>query len=620
MSMHISMRSNVICALSALLLLAGCSGSRTGAASESAQDVFPPPFERHIAPFEVRDATGTPYDHPFLGGLNLPRPQFVDIDADGDLDLFVQEVTGQLMFFEHVGTPTEPRYVWRTDHYNDIDVGEWYRFIDLDEDGDFDLLGEQIFSYVQFFRNDGTPQQASFSLAVDSLRDISGTPIFIDRQNIPNLTDIDCDGLMDLFIGRVDGTVVRYESVGKDDEQLPRFKFVTDRFEDIEIVAQFGTLHGANTMFFTDIDHDGDQDLFWGDFFEPGLLLIRNTGTCASPVLRDEPTSFPLENPVSTSGYNDPLFADIDGDGDLDLFLGVLGGAFNPNATAADNFYFLEVEDDQFTLRSQRFLNGIDVGSESIPVFADLDADGDLDLLLTNKIAWDDFNTGRIFHFENQGTPEHPAFQLIGPLDIAGSYHYAPALADLDADGDLDMLLGTWNDDVLFYRNTGTTTAPEFVGEGLLVELTRGSNSAPALVDIDADGDLDLFVGESSGELNFYRNTGTPQTPTFVLETDNYDGIDVGRRSYPTFLDFDHDGDQDMIVGREALGLAYFRNDGTPQEPAFVADSSFTLPVQVFSTPAFADIDHDGDVDFFTGGAGGGMLFYENRRINAPQE
>ena len=152
------------------------------------------------------------------------------------------------------------------------------------------------------------------------------------------------------------------------------------------------------------------------------------------------------------------------------------------------------------------------------------------------------------------------------------------------------------------------------------MELTRGSNSAPALVDIDADGDLDLFVGESSGELNFYRNTGTPQTPIFVLETDNYAGIDVGRRSYPTFLDFDHDGDQDMIVGREALGLVYFRNDGTPQEPAFVEDPSFALRVQSFSTPAFVDIDHDGDVDFFTGGAGGGLLFYENLRINASQE
>ena len=598
-----------------VLIATGCSGSRTGAPSESAADAFPPPFERHVAPFEVRDATGTPYDHPFLGGLNLPRPQFLDIDNDGDLDLFVQEVTGQVMFFEHVGTPETPQFVWRTDHFHDLDVGEWYRFIDLDEDGDYDLLGEQIFSYVRFFRNEGTPEEASFSLAVDSLRDDTGTPIFVDRQNIPNLTDLDCDGLMDLFIGRVDGTVVHYESVGMDDAQIPRFKFVTDRFEDIEIVAQIGTLHGANTMFFDDIDNDGDKDLFWGDFFEPGVLLIRNTGTCASPVLRDDPTSFPLDNPVSTSGYNDPVFADIDGDGDKDLFLGVLGGAFNPNATAADNFYFLEREDGQFTLRTQRFLTGIDVGSESIPALADLDADGDLDLLVTNKIAWDDYNTGRIFHFENQGTPEQPSFQLIGTLGITGAYHYAPALADLDADGDLDMLLGTWNDDVLFFRNNGSAAAPDFVDEGVAAELTRGSNSAPALVDIDADGDLDLFVGESSGELNFYRNTGTPQAPTFTLETDKYDGIDAGRRSFPTFLDFDHDGDQDMILGREALGLLYYRNDGTPQAPAFVPDSSVAIPVQVFSTPTFADIDHDGDVDFFTGGAGGGVIFYENRRI-----
>ena len=263
------MRPIVIYAISALLL-AGCSASRSGGSSQTTSTTFPPPFERQVYPFEVRDASGTPYDHPFLGGFNLPRPQFADIDGDGDLDLFVQEVTGQVKFFEHIGTAAQPRFRWRTDHYGGLDVGEWYRFIDLDEDGDLDLLGEERFSYVRYFRNDGTPQAASFTLLTDSLKDASGEPLFADRQNIPNLTDIDCDGLIDLFIGRIDGTLIRYESVGNDDLGLPRFKLVTERFEDIEIVAQIGTMHGANTINFNDIDGDGDKDMLWGDYFEPG--------------------------------------------------------------------------------------------------------------------------------------------------------------------------------------------------------------------------------------------------------------------------------------------------------------------------------------------------------------
>lgn len=112
-------------------------------------------------------------------------------------------------------------------------------------------------------------------LAADSLKDATGTPIFSDRQNIPNVTDIDCDGLPDLFIGSLDGTVSRYEAVGIDANDIPQFSLLTNRFEDIEIVKQFGTLHGANTMTFMDIDGDGDEDIFWGDFLNQASCFLK---------------------------------------------------------------------------------------------------------------------------------------------------------------------------------------------------------------------------------------------------------------------------------------------------------------------------------------------------------
>jgi len=607
-------------------VMAGCSGTssvgRAGAVSSpdgpdgQVSLAGATLFVRSVDPFPVYDENGRAYDPPFLGGFNVPRPQFADIDGDGDLDLFLQERPDELMMFENVGTPSRPDFVWRTDRYQNLSVGEWTRFIDFDGDGDLDLLSERRFSYVQYFRNDGTARVAAFTSVGDSVRDVEGRPLFADRQNIPSLNDIDCDGDLDLFLGRLNGTISRYEVAELTDEGVPVFRFLEDRFQDIEIVAQLGSLHGANSMAFADIDQDGDLDFFWGDFFEPGVLFVENTGSCGEPNLRTDPVPFPTDDTIATSGYNVTVLEDVDSDGDLDLFVGVLGGAFNPNLTTTRNFHFYEQVDGDFIYRTDRFVYTLDVGSESIPSFADLDGDGDLDMLLANKLDPDDTQTSRLYYFENVGSPRNPAFQQRAHIPLFTMYHYAPALGDLDGDGDLDMLVGTWNAGVALYLNEGTRTEPEFVlQDTTFVRLTRGSNSAPALTDVDGDGDLDLFIGESSGELNFYRNVGTPLVPSFELVSDRFGEIDVGRRSFPAFADVDGDGDQDLLLGREEGGvLLYLRVGSTADgEPVFVLDSTFTLPLPNYSTPSFVDIDGDGDLDVFSGGLGGGLIFLEGR-------
>ena len=572
-------------------------------------------FVRVVDGLEFLDQAGRAYESPLLGGLNVPRPQFVDLDADGDLDLFLQERTGELMHFENVGSPGEPRFVWRTDHYQNLEVGEWSRFLDFDRDGDFDLLAESPFSYVQYFRNTGTAQVAAFLSVGDSARDVDGKPLFSDRQNIPSLNDIDCDGNWDLFLGRVDGTISRYETSTTSADGAPLFRFIQDRFQGIEIVAAMaGSLHGANSMAFADMDDDGDLDFFWGDFFEASVLYLENTGSCSEPILLGEPLPFEVEDSLITSGYNMPVLADVDADGDLDLYVGVLGGAFNPNLTTIRNFLFYEQVDGRFIRRSERFIYTIDVGSESIPTFIDLDADGDLDLLLSNKIDPNDTRTSWMYRFENVGTAQAPSFQERERIELFTMYHYAPAMGDLDGDGDLDMLMGTWNKGVSFFLNEGSAEAPNFVlADTTLVKLTRGSNSTPALTDVDGDGDLDLFIGESSGKLNFYRNVGTQQAPTFELVSDKFQAIDVGRRSFPTFADMDGDGDDDLLLGREAGGVLLYLREGGGADPVFVQDSTFTLSLPNYSTPSVVDIDADGDLDVFSGGLAGGLVFMENR-------
>jgi hypothetical protein len=574
----------------------------------------------------VLDDGGAPLAHPWFGGLNQPRPQLADLDGDGDLDLFLQERSGRIAGFENVGTAAAPRFLWRTDRLQDLDVGEWYRFSDLDGDGDPDLMGEARFSHVRAWRNIDGPAGSELRLWADTLRDAEGVPLFSDRQNIPNATDIDCDGLVDLFVGRLTGTVSRYEETGRDTAGSPRFALLTDRFENIEIVAQIGSLHGANTLALGDVDADGDVDLFWGDFFEPGLLWIENTGTCAQPSLQRAPVPFPPGAPLRTSGYNAPALGDLDGDGELEILVGVLGGAYDPKRTSVDNLWLLDPDGGAWRAVTSRFLPMLDVGSESVPAFGDWDGDGDADLLLGDKIADDGRETGRVFAFENVTTvPGETRFRALGPLPMEGSYHFAPALGDLDGDGDADLLLGTWREGILAFRNDGPAPAGGARWTPLPEQdlaLSRGSNATPALGDVDGDGDLDLVAGESSGELNYWRNeTGPdPGWPRFVLVTDRLGGIDAGRRSAPALADWDGDARVDLLVGSEAESVTLWRfgppaggeGDGEdPSAPSLLGGSPLGEELPAFAAPAAHDFDADGDLDLFVGGIGGGVMLFE---------
>jgi len=574
-----------------------------------------------IDPFPVTDTAGRVLDLAFLGGFNLPRPQLADLNGDGKLDLTLQEYTDRMVVLLRDGTAADglPKWKFAGWQYEGLAVGEWSRFVDLDGDGKLDLLGELPYSYLSFWHNDGSTARPAFTVTRDTIRDTDGHAIFSDRQNIPQIVDIDCDGTVDLMIGRITGVILQFELAGTG-VAPPVFKLISERFQDLEIVTGQGSMHGANTMVFADADGDGDLDLFWGDFFEAGLLWFENTGTCREPHLRKDHVRFPPEDPVISSGYNAPAFGDIDGDGKLDLIVGSLGGSYDPIKTTIQNLYlYTRDPDGRWLRRSNQLLPMLDVGAESVPALVDLDGDGDLDLLLANKIDLADRKTARIYWYENTGSARAPAFVMRGALGITGRYHWAPAAGDLDGDGHPDLLLGNFGASLAWYRGTGRSA--EFVlTDSALVTITRGSQTTPTLGDVDGDGDLDLFIGEASGVLNFYRNDGTRTAPRFVLVNDEFQGIDVGRRSAPVLADLDGDGDLDLLVGSDDQGLQLFRNEGTPTAPRWVRDPTFRpglLPP--VTAPAVGDLDGDGRPEIVVGNAGGGAVFLRDSRVTSRE-
>lgn len=261
-------------------------------------------------------------------------------------------------------------------------------------------------------------------------------------------------------------------------------------------------------------------------------------------------------------------------------------------------------------------------GGFAFPEFVDLDGDGDFDMLVGEYY-------GAITYYENTGSADSANFASpsTNPFGIAGGYYIAlPALADIDGDGDLDLFTGSYGGDIYFQENTGDDTSPSF---GNIQVNPFGLTStyyvaAPTLVDIDNDGDYDLFVGEYYGTTVFFENTGTASNPLFAAPVSNPFGLtSVYEFAFPEAADLDGDGDYDLLIGEYYGDLLYFENTGDASNPSFAApvtnpfglESAYELP-----GIAIADLDNDGDMDVMVGEYYGDFNYYSNNTITSVAE
>ncbi|WP_299468555.1 VCBS repeat-containing protein [uncultured Gimesia sp.] len=234
--------------------------------------------------------------------------------------------------------------------------------------------------------------------------------------------------------------------------------------------------------------------------------------------------------------------------------------------------------------------------------YVDYDGDKDQDLIVGvgdwSDYGWDDaYNEqgqwtngplhGFVYVLQNSGTDEKPEYEQptkikIGdqPLEVFG--WPSPNFADFDHDGDLDLICGEFLDQLTYFENTGTRTEPRYVagrrlasnGQPLQMDLQM---IVPAAIDWDQDGDIDLVIGDEDGRVAFMENTGEllGKLPQFLPPRyfrQKAAGVKFGALATPYAFDWDGDGDEDLICGNTAGYIALIENlDGNPHSPKLAA-------------------------------------------------
>ncbi len=408
-----------------------------------------------------------------------PVPTLADLNGDGTIDLLIGlSESGSIKYYLNIGTTAVPAYSETSVISPGIDVGLYaYPCLsDPDGDDDWDLVIGRDDLTIYFYFNSGTPQNPQWIYDATYCAGLALNHYF----TTPCLVDLSGDGIEDLIYGHYGGPLQYFINTGT--ATVPVWSENTSVFGGIIDVG------GASNPFLYDFDGDIDLDLITGFNFG-GIKYYRNTGTVTSPAWEADHSDF---SSIDLSIYSSVTVGDLNDDGNPELLMGDVGGSL----------YFYDNNGSQFTLNNSHF-NGINIGWWLIPRFADMDADLDFDVVVSN-------DSGDLHYFENQGTIISAEFVLISDYftGVSGPSNSAPAVGDYDSDGDLDILLGGISGDLRYYENTGTIPSPTWTDNSQLFSVVSVSqNATPAFGDLDGDGDLDLSIGAYDGTFHYFENT-----------------------------------------------------------------------------------------------------------------
>lgn len=443
------------------------------------------------------------------------------------------------------------------------------------------------------------------------------TPYFVELTEAVGLIDAALSGgramVVDLDGDGLDDLVTLPITVGDDAKMAPRFARNAGRdgggqivFEDVTAASGMADAEAA-ILVFADVDGDGDMDAFTGLSFRAaagqlGIWLNDGDGHftwhgasgLAPPTAGTASGGHTIYKEVAAAA-----FADFDGDGHLDLYLGhhysgspTTDGLFAP---ALDELYrgdgqggftlaSLPPQTNPLTTQVEPGLAGVGRAAYGIAL-ADFDDDGDMDVFVNNYGAgrpalgsppryWDHnllWRNDGAMAFTDVGVVDEVAATERGiggvqreePVVLNGTTYPGPIggngfgcqWGDVDNDGDLDLVVGTiahpdypQSDRTMLHYNQGPGVTPRFTEESAKRGLEYYEDELhPALVDIDGDGRLDLAMSRLRGGSKWEVYLQDPDG-SFVMASQEGSGVDITRPGPTVWLDYDGDGDLDFFM------------------------------------------------------------------------
>ncbi len=330
---------------------------------------------------------------------------------------------------------------------------------DLDGDGDLDVVSASSKDdSIAWYENDGLgnfgPQQIITILA--------------DYAHSVTTADLDGDGDLDVVsASSIDHRIAWYENDG-----LGNFG-AQQTITTAAIVAYYVTT--------ADLDGDGDMDVLSASSYDDRIAWYENDGL----------GNFGAQQTITIAadGARSVYTADLDGDGDMDVL----------SASSYDDRIAWYENDGLGNFGAQQTITTLEDNPFSVKA-ADLDGDGDMDVL---SAASSDpiFKDWRIAWYENDGSGTFGTQQTISTEVYEAK---SVSTADLDGDGDLDVISASSRDDVIaWYENDGSGTF------GAQQTITRRANGAfnVTAADLDGDGDLDVLSADTNGDrIAWYEN------------------------------------------------------------------------------------------------------------------
>jgi penicillin amidase len=347
---------------------------------------------------------------------------------------------------------------------------------------------------------------------------------------------------------------------------------VESLFEPVQ--PQLFSLQGGQPNAWADFDGDGDLDLFVGFRGQTNRLYRNDAGTFV-----DVAAAVGL---ADTNETRVASWGDYDDDGDPDLFIGYA------RTTTAPNRLYRNDEGKRFVDVGRQM--GVDVVATSRQAsFLDYDNDGDTDLFVA-------FRDRPNMLYRNDGGKYVEVAKELGIADPRKTV--GVAWFDMEGDGDLDAFVANQDGDLNgFFRNDNgrfVDVARELGMDGAGRPLVYGG-VGPSVVDYDNDGDLDVFVA-NYGPNTMFRNDGGGKFTEVAADL----GIAGDQHSTTAVWgDYDNDGRPDVYVASYLANVMYVRDKLLRNEGGTFRDVTPSILLKHDATHGvqWMDYDADGDLD-----------------------